>query len=435
MPSLTEVTVNIRNLAFGGEGVGEVTAQSDGQSDLLGITAFVPFTARGESVTASVTARKKNHVKTRLLTVVSPSPARTAPECPHFTSCGGCELQHISYDEQLAAKYDMIRGALAAAKLRVDVLDRLKPVVPGSPYHYRRRVSLHIDSQGRIGFYRENSRSVVPISTCPICVNPISEALPRAADFGRLAAGKITGLLLEADDQGVIAVLKSPYDLAPGEQRQVLAAAKDCFQSAVLFAGEREVGGFGRQILELPLSDAGNFALHVPAGFFSQVNWEVNHALVKYALDYAETTRGQTVFDLYSGAGNFALPLARLGARVTAVELDKRLVAFGRQNSARLGLEKQVAFIEAPVEQFLLKSPTRQTPDLIVADPPRSGLGSLASSLPNTPRLLLVSCHLASFVRDLKALLHSGFRVESITPFDMFAQTSYVEILSVCVRS
>ncbi|MCB0325097.1 MAG: class I SAM-dependent RNA methyltransferase, partial [Bdellovibrionales bacterium] len=287
MPPLPDVTVNVRNLAVGGAGVGEVIAQSDGKDELLGITAFVPFAAVGEVVSARVTQHKERYLKTQLLQVETPAAERVAPTCPYYTVCGGCELQHMSYSGQLAAKTEMIAGALRAAKSSSQVLQALKPVVPGEPYSYRRRVTLHIDSSGKVGFYREQSRSVVAIEQCPVSVPPIDEVLRNVQELGRRLQGKISSLLLEADAKGLVAVLKSPYDLTPTEQTAILNSVRDFLPNVSLMGGEREVGGLGRQILELPLNDGATTTLRVPAGAFSQVNWGINLKLIRRVIDSA----------------------------------------------------------------------------------------------------------------------------------------------------
>lgn len=435
MPSLTEVTVNIRGLAFGGAGVGEVIAQSDGRSDLLGITAFVPYSAVGETVLARVEQRKERYLQTELVSVTNSSGDRIVPRCMHFTTCGGCELQHITYKKQLDVKYEMILGALRAGKFSTVDLDKLEPVVAGDEYNYRRRITLHINSAGKVGFYRLGSRMVVPIQACPIATQPINEILKNIQAFGEQVKGKISSVLLEADETGVVAVLKAPYDLALAESRAILTSAKAHFPNALLFANDKEVSGYGRQILELPLSEKGGVGLRVPAGYFSQVNLKINRLLVAKAVELSKLTVGESVLDLYAGAGNFSLPFARAGAKVTAVECDKRLVALGRENVTRYGLGKNLDFIESSVEKFIgseKKKNKNSLPsvDIIVADPPRSGLSALASELGRAERLLLISCHLPSFVRDTKNLLSQGWELDTIIPYDMFAQTSYVEILA-----
>lgn len=434
MESGVVVTVNIRNIAVGGEGVGEVVTQSDGDDSLLGISAFVPFAAPGEIVSARVVEQKKRYLRADLLSVDTPSEVRISPTCKYFSICGGCELQHLSYEGQLQAKSDMIAGALKAARLGTEILEKLLPIVPASPYQYRRRITLHVDAQGKVGFYRGKSRSVVPIDSCSVAISSINQHLGNIQTLGKDLAAKVSSILLEADGYGVVAVLKSPYDLPEGERQWILSSAKRYFPNVVLMVGEKEITGSGRQILELPLNAGKTLVLRVPAGSFSQVNWDVNLSLIARVVQLSKPPFARHVYDLYAGAGNFALPVAKAGAQVVAVESNKRLVIFARENIHQNRLEKNLEFVETSVEKFLTSLAHRREVDVLIADPPRSGLGGLIPLLPKAKRLLLISCHLPSFTRDIKALVEAGWKVTEIRPFDMFAQTSYSEILSVFER-
>lgn len=409
--------------------VRETSGPSD--SELLGITVFVPYTAPNEVVRVRITERRSRYLRGELLEVIESSENRIEPECQVYGSCGGCELQHLNYQGQLDAKFQMIQGMLRAAKFGTDVLARLEPVVPGQPFHYRQRVSLHVDSSGNVGFYRAGSRSVVRHDSCVIASQAINGSFARLQEFGRAVQRKITSIQLEADSGGVIAVLRSPYDLGDAEVKQILADARKAFENAVLLAGDKERGGFGRQILELPLTPSATVKLKVPAGSFSQVNWEINQRLIADVIESAGISRGVRVDDLFSGAGNFSVPAARDGAKVIAVENDPRLVNLGRENASRYGLN-ELNFVEATVEKYL--AGRKQAADVIIADPPRSGLGPIAESLSYAGKLVLVSCQLSSFVRDMRLLEDQGWKVETIRPYDMFAQTSYVEVLSVYSR-
>ena len=166
-------------------------------------------------------------------------------------------------------------------------------------------------------------------------------------------------------------------------------------------------------------------------GVFSQANSTVNAELVGRIVALGEGA--QRACDLYAGAGNFALPLAEAGLTVTAVEVSKRLVNAGRELAEERGISEKVRFIASDVATFL--NHAHPPVDLIVADPPRAGLGKLVNALPDAKTLALISCDLACAVRDLKGLVGEGWKVESVTPLDMFAQTAQIELLSVLRRT
>ena len=195
----------------------------------------------------------------------------------------------------------------------------------------------------------------------------------------------------------------------------------------------KELAGIGRTSLELPLNEAGSLMLKIPAGAFSQVNWRINLDLIKEVNQQVAPSEETQVVDLYAGAGNFSLPLARAGAQVIAVECDPRLIRCGRQSAERNGLGRNIEFVETSVEKYLRKNLLPENA-VILADPPRSGLGPLTGEMGEASKILFIACHLPSFIRDTKQLSQKGWKLTYIQPFDMFAQTSYVEVLGVLER-
>lgn len=423
-----EVTVRVRALAVGGAGVGDVVA-SNADEALIGIRAFVPFTSPGDVVTAKITERKERFIEAKLLWVLEGSPERTSPECEYFGRCGGCDLQHMQYESQLKHKREMVEGALKAGRLPEDVWTRVDPVVPGPPYGYRRRVTLHVDRQGKVGFYERGSRTVVSISHCPISVPGINEVL---AILSTLTAPRIPGTLhLEAGASAVAAVYKVPEMLTKQQILELEGFLKQLASHGRVMMKGKEGASYGSQTLTLPMLGE---EISVPAGSFSQVNWEVNQKLVEYVRGIVEKG-GDSVHDLYAGAGNFGLTFARMGKRILAVELDRSLASTGEEQASQLRLKDNVSFKAMSVEQFLSTKGEDCMADIIVADPPRSGLGEVAKLLNYSGRLVLITCHLPSGVRDIRNLVEQGWKVESIRPFDMFSQTSYLETVTYLTRN
>jgi len=422
-----EATVDIRGTAIGGDGVGAISQQSVG-NDLLGITAFVPYTAAGDTVRISITERKKNYVKGSLIEIITPSADRVEPYCSYFGQCGGCELQHISYEAQLRTKHSMLLGAMKAARLPQLIAELVSEIVPSSPFAYRRRITLHLDGQGNLGFYRPQSRSVVSISKCVISVTAISESIEALHKLAGKIKGNITSIVVETDSAGLVAILKSPYELTHQEQKLILDSSKEHLSNVSLVVSGKEVGGFGRRIHELPLSDGSTTMLRVPAGHFSQVNWGINRKLIKEALETVRSFSEPKIIDLFAGAGNFSIPMAQAGGYVTAIETDPALVELAKENTSKLNITNRLFFKNTSVENFLKE---KHNADIVMADPPRSGLGNIIQKLPKTNCLILIFCHTPSMVRDLKNLIERGWKVEKIVPFDMFAQTSYLETLVV----
>ncbi len=423
---MESVKVNIREIASGGAGVGEVI---EGEQELLGITAFVPYTIRGEQVSAKVLEKKERFVRTELEEVEASSAKRVDPPCSVYGRCGGCELQHMNYQEQLDAKQSMILGALRTRRLTESEFSKVSPIEPSNPFSYRRRVNLHVSHDGKIGFYRSKSRVVVPISRCEISNNAINEVLESCQNLAPAISGKISSIILESDREGVVAQLKARVELSKTEIESILKASKHCFSDATLISATKELGGYGRKILELPLS--GTSRIGVPLGGFSQVNTEVNQKMVDFVVRSSNLKKGDRVHDLYSGAGNFSIPLAKVGANLVAVECSEQLTSFCARNAEKHGVSDRVEVVDQSVEKFLKKRNEKEEVELVVVDPPRSGLNLIAKELSYAKRLILISCQLVSFARDLRILLDEGWELEEVKPFDMFAQTSHIEIVGV----
>jgi len=426
-----EVSVRIRNLAVGGAGVGEVFS-SAADPTLMGITAFVPFTIPGEEVSALVEEQKRNYLKAKLEYLEQSSSDRVEPGCKYFGVCGGCELQHIDYERQLELKREMIRGALRAARLPSPVLEKVEQVVESIPYRYRRKVTLHIDTRGEIGFYESGSRKVVAIDSCEIALAPISSLLPKLRELGVALAGRIGAITLEADEEGIVATLQARAETSEKEAKELAQLCQPVLKNVRVMTEGKVVHAKGREYLKLKLGSQLPQPVELPAGSFSQVNWAVNTALIQAIQSVIQTVSAQKVHDLYAGAGNFAIPLAYQGIEVVAVEVDPILVNAGKRSAKSLQLDRRLQFIESSVERFL-KSEGKQL-QTVIADPPRSGLGALTRQLGTANKLFLVSCQLPSMVRDVSSLLDEGWALERIQPFDMFAQSSHIEILSIFHR-
>lgn len=395
--------------------------------NIIGLKGFVSGLIPGEVALVQIDRLQGNLFHGTFINLIEASPQRVTPPCPYVERCGGCHLQHLTYPGQLEEKGRMVASALKTSGVPDEVISTLKEIVPSSPLGYRRRLSLHIDKDGRIGLFARSSREVIELESCLQADSMISAALPELKPVGQSLRGLAGGLSLETDGEVLVGVVKLDREASAAIYSEVCQKLGKVVQGGIIEVKGREVASFGQTELEM---DTG---YSVPAGSFSQVNSEVNLKLVKRVLDYAQRSKAQKVLDLYSGAGNFALPLAREGAHVTAVESSTNLVKTGDTQAMRRGLGERVSFVNLSVEAyFKMGSPAKF--DLIIADPPRSGLGPMTRKLNQSENLILISCHLAACIRDIQLLLAEGWSVESIEPFDMFAQTTYLEILTVLRR-
>ena len=218
--------------------------------------------------------------------------------------------------------------------------------------------------------------------------------------------------------------------LSSNEVRKIESEAKKYLKHFVIYAAGKEVAGAGRSILSISSSSATSIKIDVPAAGFSQVNAEINSKLIAKIIDILKPQQNPKVCDLYAGAGNFALPLAQMGADVLAVESESQLVTVARNTATKRNINHRITYFACSVEEFF-KHHRKEfaSVDTVILDPPRNGIFKQIKELRRAKELLLVSCYLPSLCRDVVSLIEDGWKVESISPFDMFAQTTYVEIL------
>lgn len=418
-----EIVVDLRAIAVGGAAVGRVVGPDD--SPRIGMAAFVALAAPGERVRARVARAWTRHLEADLVEILTPSPDRVAPRCPHYGACGGCHLQHLDIDSQRAARRQMVTDALRVGGLAA-LAERVEATVGGAQYGYRQRISLHVDpADGRTGFYRRRSHELLTVDRCPVARPALEAELADAPVLGSLAPAESADLALEEGENGIFAVLRLSHPLPAARLRAVVALLEARFAGGSVRCPGRAAIVFGEtQVLRTV--DA--VPTRCAPGGFAQANPAVNDLLIAHVREAAAGAR--TACDLYAGAGNFAFPLAAAGIATVAVESDADLAASGRAEAARRDLP--VRFVEERVERYVRRKPAPV--DFVLADPPRAGLDRAAAHLGFGSRLLLVSCHLPSAVRDFKALAESGWSVERITPFDMFPQTGHVEIATLLTR-
>jgi 23S rRNA (uracil1939-C5)-methyltransferase len=421
-------------------------------------------------VRIAVTGGRSSRIVATPLEILTPSPHRIAPRCHHFApadgpACGGCAWQHVAYDEQLRLKTRLVarlvRGAVPQAPAPRPMIS---PTPLDDPWRYRQKVHFvfdRADSRGGLvmGHYARRSRRVVPIRECPVHDdrgNAIAAALRDAClNTGggrrlksiavRVAAGAVetmaTVVVSSADDTrlrtATTALLAGAA--APTSLHLNVHPKNDAF----VFGREtRHIAGQPR----LRETVAGVSFLISPTAFF-QTNVRGAEILVQLVLD-AVPAEG-AVLDLYAGAGLFALPLARRGQTVVAVEESRAAVADGiaSRDLNRIPADR-CTFIAGPVERTVtarrtgLRAPVSRAISrvaTVVLDPPREGCsgavtdGVFGGIAPRTA--VYVSCNPETLARDLRRIVRHGYAVRSIQPVDMFPHTAHIETVVVVERT
>lgn len=418
--------LTIDALANGGKGV----ARDQGR------VVFVSGAFPGDIVRCRLTKEKKNYAEVEVAELLQPSPLRRTPPCPVADECGGCQWQQLPYAEQLRWKQQLFVDTLVR-QAGVDA-GRILPIQPSAEeFGYRSRVQVKcFFARDRFvtGFFRPQSRFVVGVEECLLMPPKLNRLLSqlRAALAETPFVDKIPQIDLsigsDSATRAVIHYLGSRKEELVAQLLPISAAA-DC--NLAIQAGRKEslqlVHGDGD--LRISVDDP-DIQLKYAAGGFAQINLAQNRKLVQSVLDAAQLTGTEQVLDLYCGMGNFSLSLARRAAFVVGVEEFSPSIEMARRNARDNGIEN-LSFHAMPAERALVSF--EQDFDLLLLDPPRSGAYSIAKQLKQHPvkKIIYVSCDPQTLARDLKMLLHHGYRLISSQAFDMFPQTYHVESLSV----
>jgi len=414
---MEELTVKIETLAYGVFGVARTERG----------VVFVADTAPGDIVRARVIDDKRDYREARLVEIVEPSPVRRVPPCPYVPECGGCSWQHVEYPAQLEAKAAVLRDTLARiGGLEPATLD-MRPIIASSEWGYRHRLTLRVGGEQRLGFYRHRSHQLVEIDTCKIADETVNVHLSVAREWLRGLSTTVRRLEIastRSDRVAFVANAEGPFR-HDGAYHEKFLRAHGSLAGIVLFGkGWRRV--FGKPIVDLEID--GDLVIEAQGGF-TQVNPEGNRRLVAAVLELAALREDDRVLDLYCGAGNFTLPIARRVREVVGVESDSTSVTQARRNADRAGVGN-CRFIqqEAAAAARALDSAGEHF-SLVVLDPPRSGAAQLVDHLPAlaADRLLYVSCNPTTLARDLRRLTSLGFTLGPIQPIDLFPQTYHLE--------
>jgi len=381
-----QLDINVDKWVYGGEGLGRI----DGR------VVLVPFVLPGE--TARIVAG--NDVHARLLEILTPAPERVEPPCPLFTICGGCHYQHAPYEFQLARKVEILREQLQrVGKIK---FEGEIGVISGPLLGYRSRAQFHVAGE-KIGYLAPRSHDLVPVEgECPVSSPRLNQAL--AEMRGRLSDPRFPKFVQALE------IFTNETDVQINVIDAERAVARRFYDWCESKAAIEYATSFG------------TFRVS-PKSFF-----QVNRFLVEKLMEAAlPQPGGETALDLYAGVGLFALPLAQRFSSVVAIESSSSAASDLVFNIARSGAA--IRMEQTRVEDYLARLDT--TPDFVLADPPRTGLGKdvvadLVRLAP--PRITVVSCDPATLARDLAGL--TGYHIESLTMVDLFPQTYHLETVA-----
>ena len=460
------VTVTIEDVGMEGEGIGKID----------GFPLFIKDAVVGDTVEAKIIKSKKNYAYARVEKVVTPSPFRVEPPCKSHRQCGGCQIQALSYDRQLAFKQDKVRNNL----LRIGgfseaEVDRVMEPVVGmeNPLRYRNKAQYPFgtDKQGNpiTGFYAGRTHSIIPNTECYLGREENREILQVILDYMKeyhvnaydeetgkglirhalIRTGFYTGEIMVCL---VINYKGKQESYLPRQDKllEKLALIKGMTSVSVSINTERTNVIMGKEIHTIWGSDTITDKIRVrdtgkvdmpytgeeltfsisPLSFY-QVNPMQTEKLYSLALEYAGLTGKESVWDLYCGIGTISLFMALRAKEVYGVEIIPQAIDDARQNAVRNHIANAEFFV-GKAEEVLPAAYEKEEshPDVIVVDPPRKGCDEkcLDTMLKMAPsRIVYVSCDSATLARDLKLLCAGGYRLERVRPVDQFAHTVHVE--------
>jgi 23S rRNA (uracil1939-C5)-methyltransferase len=399
-----------------------------------GKAVFVPLTLPGEQVRVRMVNEKRGYATAEVEEIVTAAPERIAPACRHFGACGGCHYQHTDYGMQLKLKQAILRETLARGGVEAPAE---VAVLMAEPWGYRNRIRLAFDAQGSVGYRGRRSHAVVAISECPIAAPLLIEAARAFAETAKKFAPALRpteiALFCNADETELLAsvFVGGPTTARFDEFARALAERTPALNGLELLVESRAekrveatqprtVARWGARFINYRGAD---FDYRVDHGAFFQVNrWLVDTLVERVTTGH----RGELAWDLFAGVGLFARKLAESFGRVLAVESASSAVAALEANLRGT----TATAVKAETLAFLRRNVSGPRPDLVVVDPPRTGLGAEITALlaqVAAPAIVYVSCDPATLARDLKALVSGGYAIESIALADLFPQTFHLE--------
>jgi 23S rRNA (uracil1939-C5)-methyltransferase len=448
------VTADIEDIGVNGEGIGKVD----------GYMLFIKDAVIGDRVEAKVMKAKKNYGYARLMKILEPSEARVQPRCAFARKCGGCQIQEMSYEQQLAFKERKVRGNLERiGGFAPELLDRVTDPAVGmdEPFGYRNKAQFPFgtDREGNpvTGFYAGRTHDIIANTDCALGVPVNREILEIILAFmkeyripsydERTGQGLLRHVLIRygfTTKEIMVCFVVNGSSIPHVDELIRRLCGIEGMTSITLSPNTRQTNvimGDSYQILwgQGYITDyIGNVRYQISPLSFYQVNPVQTEKLYSLALEYADLKGGETVWDLYCGIGTISLFLAQRAGQVYGVEIVPQAIEDARRNAGINGIENAEFFVgkaEEVLPEYYEKYAREHVgesarADVIVVDPPRKGcdealLETIVKMQPE--RVVYVSCDSATLARDLKVLCGAGYELEKVRPVDMFPMTVHVE--------
>ncbi len=414
-----KLKLNIEKLVYGGYGIAR-----QGRKVFM-----VRYAAPREIVEADLLEEKKDYSYAQVKRVILPSPVRREAICPYFGICGGCQLQHIDYPSQIKIKKEILIESLKRLG-GVENLPDIESISSEYELRYRIRVQFKVHS-GKLGFFKTGEREVVDIEECVISHNRINELIKPLKECSRyIKELKEIHVTYSPTEDKFLVKFVAPVEI----ERELLKALKEDFLPP-------EVVGIGsysklRTVLnrrywigqEHLYMKVDKWLYRVSGDSFFQVNFTLWESFIKAVVSPLSFRKA---LDLHCGVGFFTIPLSERGNFIEGSDTNSYAINDAQYNT-KINNRDNVIFVKADALRHL-KSRAGEVLDLVVMDPPRSGLeeGEIEVLVKNKPdRIVYISCNPTTLARDLKILLKNGYVLEKLKLIDMFPQTYHIESIS-----
>jgi len=422
--------IEIKSLSFGGMGLGHLNGQ----------VIFISHTAPGDTVRTKIVSQESDYLIGTLEEIITPSPLRVRPACPYFGNCGGCQWQHLLYENQLQQKAFLVQEAFTRIGHLKDF--EIYPCIPSlSPFYYRHRMQFNInhkDKRPHIGLYERKTHNLVDIQECPIAhplINKVLKGLWKWLD--KTDDKHLHGVDVTCDVDGEKAILVLRYMKGEMAEKKkdfslLQGICPEITGALIRIEAYRKATSdtIADPSLDLIYDDV---QYKIGPETFIQVNLQGNKLLISKVLE-AIPPRTEKILELHCGMGNFSIPLSRLAQSLFGIESNPEPYRYALMNAHHNG---------RPNCHFIKKSDVRGLKQMIksglyfsvlVMDPPRSGCRDILDYIPNlkAQKIIYVSCNPSTLARDVSFLVKDlNYRIEHVQPIDMFPHTYHVECVAV----
>lgn len=435
----------IEDLGHNGEGVGKIN----------GFTVFVEGGIPGDTLKVKMEKIKKNYATASIIKISNPSQDRVRPLCSVADTCGGCQIQHMDYPAQLRIKTERVRANIQ----RIGKLENVvihDAIGMEKPWHYRNKAQFPVGifhGNAVLGFYKKGTHDIVDIQSCYIQHESNDQIIETVKEYmkrfhipvynEKTGKGLIRHVLTKIGfhtGEIMVVIITNGKDMPyKNELVQMLKDAVPGLKSIVQNINTKKGNAIlGNKCITLYGSERivdtiGNLKFQISPLSFFQVNPVQTKVLYEKALEYADLTGKETVFDIYCGIGTISLFLAQKAKKVYGIEIVEAAIEDAKEN-AKINDIRNVEFFAGEAEKLVPRLYEQGIiADVIVVDPPRKGcdqkvLDTIVKMEPNS--IVYVSCNPATLARDLKYLDENGYKTMEIQPVDMFPHTPHVECIA-----